>query len=524
MSSTATAAPIAPTEVTSVATSDPVDDYREVPLGDLAANPLNARRTLTDIDELAESIRAVGVLEPLLVTPTSDEPGGLMIVAGHRRFAAAQKAELSAVPCVVRMLDEAAIIQTALVENTHRKNLTYTEEAEQLQRLVDLTALTVGGIAKSVGRSAAYVNSRLALLTLPDVARDALDEGTVSLDVAQQLAEMADYPEVIAELFDDDGRIDSYLLAEARGRVEIEREIARLVEEAAAKGLRLIADPRDSDDPGTHPLDQGYSYLAALDLSPQQQAAHRRRSCHAVWIESTFGKPRLIAVCTDPARHRRSAPSTEPAPADESAGSPDADTASWNGEPDRSTADGAESSWAANRRALEERKRLDDERARNRKRVAQARRDFLTQAVARRIKRADAAVFVFGSVLARANTNQLAWVGKLLDLSPSVDRWDRPDWSAALAAYAAESGDHLLKAALLVSCAWAEDRLGAYSGYDEHGERYLHALAALGYEPDPYESEEITAHKRRADAHDDHGGPIAGLQPSGEDGQTDGSG
>jgi ParB family chromosome partitioning protein len=518
MASASTTPPTTPDDAPAPTASDPAAPYREVPLAELAANPLNPRRKLADIDELADSVRAVGIVEPLLVTPSTKGHGALVIVAGHRRLAAAHKAGLSAVPCVIRALDEVAIVQAALVENSHRQNLTYTEEAEQLQRLVDLTALKVGDIAKSVGRSAAYVTGRLALLTLPDIAHEVLDEGTISLDTAQQLADVADYPEIIADLFDDDGHLDAYLLAEARARVEIERETTRLAEEATAKGLRLLADPRDPDDPGLHPLDQGYSYLATLDLSPQQQAAHRRQSCHAVWIDLSFGKPRLIPVCTDPARHRKPAQAAGPAITGTQDDPPDTGTS----QPDRQLGGtaAAEDRWAANRRALEERKRAEDERARNRKRVARARRDFLAHAAERRIKRAEAAVFVFGSVISQANTNQRARVGKLLGLNPGTDRWDRPEWSAAVAEYAAQSSDHLLKAALLVACSWAEDRIGPYGSYDEHGERYLHALAALGYEPDPYETEEITAHRRRADERRDKG-LADGIQPASGDGEPD---
>jgi ParB family chromosome partitioning protein len=130
MASASTTPPTTPDDAPAPTASDPAAPYREVPLAELAANPLNARRKLTDIDALADSVRAVGILEPLLVTPSANGHRGLVIVAGHRRLAAAHKAGLSAVPCVVRALDEIAMVQAALVENSHRQNLTYTEEAE----------------------------------------------------------------------------------------------------------------------------------------------------------------------------------------------------------------------------------------------------------------------------------------------------------------------------------------------------------------------------------------------------------
>jgi ParB/RepB/Spo0J family partition protein len=484
--------------------AEPDGVYRHVPLAELAANPLNVRKRLTGIDELAESIRAVGILEPLVVTPGQD--GGLLIVLGHRRYAAAEQAGLTSVPCIVRGFDEAQIIQTALIENGQRDNLTYLEEAEGLQRLMTLTALQVRDIAGRVGRSTQYVTGRLALLTLPDGARAALDAGAITLDTAQQLADLADQPDLIDSLIQPDGQVDPDRLDAARHRVAVDREAARLTEEAAAKGLRLL---------DREPTASGYAYLATLDLSPGQKAAHPRQSCHAAYLDRSYDRPRLVPVCTNPDRHRprpasppaepsapgRSGTAAQPSPGEPR---PDADAVEVAGE-DR------HARWRAE---AAEREREERERDRNRKRVAKARREFLATALSKRIKRADAAVFVFGSVLGRANENDLATAGRILGLTAQADQYGRNDWRTAVAAYAAADAEHLVKAAFVTCCAWAETRISPYTGYDAQAETYIGVLAALGYTPDPYETAELDAHRRRH-APGDHDDEPAG-EPTGD--------
>jgi ParB/RepB/Spo0J family partition protein len=459
--------------------------YREIPRCELSANPLNGRRKLTGIDELAASIREVGILEPLLVVPS--EGGGLVIAAGHRRFAAAELAELATVPCIVRTdLDEAQVLQTAIVENTHRENLTYLEEAEQLQRLMTLRAVTVRDLAKAVGRSAQYVSGRLSLLALPESAQQALDDGRITLETAQQLADLAEYPEIVDELVGPEG-VDLYLLEVAVRRVTVERECARLVEEAAAKGQRLIEQ---------EPHSLGYRYVATMDLSPHQQAAHTRRGCHAVYLDRSYDKPRLVAVCTDPDKHRPTQPSTAdagpdgPGPTDAPAGVNPADA-------------GAATTGGDRRAQLEqqarEREQAEAETHRNRKRVAKARREFLEELASRRIKRGEAAVFAFGAILERASSNHLAWVGKSLGLEAAAGTYGQTDWRTPSASWAAENAEQLLKAAFLICCAWAEDRISPWArGYDAFAARYVEVLASFGYEPDPYETEQI-AEGRRVD-------------------------
>jgi ParB family transcriptional regulator, chromosome partitioning protein len=483
-----------PTDRTSQPTTGPAEpapppdpqagEYRQVPIAQLAENPLNLRRRLDGIDELAASVRAVGVLEPLIVTPA---PGaGLLIVAGHRRHAAARHAGLSTVPCIVRDLDEAAIIQTALIENGHRQALTYLEEAEGLHRLMDLTALTVHELAGRVGRSPAWTSARLALLLLPEQAKQALQAASITLEVATQLTDLADYPEIIADLFDEGGRVDPDTLARAHRHVHTEREIARLLEQAAAKGLR-VAEPAP-----------GQRYLTTLPLSAAQQAAHRRQACHAVQVDRSYAKPRLVPICTQPDRHPTTTAHPTTSPTTPATDNP--------------------------RTAQQQRERADFQRAetehrRNLRRVAAARRQFLTTLLGKRLKRAEATAFVLAAVLTRAADPDLAAAGKLLGLTPGTTRWGQPDWRTPLTAHTAAGDQRLLTAAFAVAAAWAENRISAYStGYDQTTAGYLTTLAALGYTPDPFETEQITAYPDQpdADAGPDQSGTAQAGQPDGD--------
>jgi ParB family transcriptional regulator, chromosome partitioning protein len=134
------------------------------------------------LDELASSIRVHGVLQPILVRPHPGRAGQFQIVAGERRWRAAQLAGLHEVPVHVRDLDEAAAVAAALIENLQRQDLNAMEEAEGLRRLADEFELSQDVLATNVGKSRSHIANMLRLLTLPasvqgDVRRGALSAG-----------------------------------------------------------------------------------------------------------------------------------------------------------------------------------------------------------------------------------------------------------------------------------------------------------------------------------------------------------
>jgi len=156
----------------------------------------NLRRNVGNVTELAASIRSIGVLEPLLVTPAAD---GFAVVAGHRRLAAARKADLEVVPCVVREMSEVERVIAMVVENEQRSDLSPIESAEGYFRLIDM-GVTQKELAKKVGRSAKHVASRLALLELPRAVRGQVHAGRLGLGAAAALLELVDEPQVIEEI------------------------------------------------------------------------------------------------------------------------------------------------------------------------------------------------------------------------------------------------------------------------------------------------------------------------------------
>lgn len=155
----------------------------------------NVRRNLGDLTELAASIAGQGVLQPLVVARTGND---YVLIAGHRRLAAAKEAGLTNVPCVIRTdLDtRAAQLQAMLTENLQRTDLTVMEEAVAYEQL-QLLGVKPAAIAKTTGRSKKTVDSRLRLMSLPEQTRAGIDDGQITLADAEWLTQYADDQELM---------------------------------------------------------------------------------------------------------------------------------------------------------------------------------------------------------------------------------------------------------------------------------------------------------------------------------------
>lgn len=137
----------------------------------------NVRRRLGDTRDLLASITSVGIVEPLLVTPRpEDGGGGYTVVAGHRRLAAARAAGLVEVPCTIRTLSDLERVEIMVAENLARSGLSVMDEAGGYFRMAEF-GLTTKDLAKRLGRLAAHIKARLALLELPKAAQLKLDNG-----------------------------------------------------------------------------------------------------------------------------------------------------------------------------------------------------------------------------------------------------------------------------------------------------------------------------------------------------------
>ncbi len=171
----------------------------EIPIDELQGNPLQPRGVITpeSLVDLVDSIREHGILEPLVVAKT---PAGYQIIAGERRWRAAKIVGLKTVPAVIKETTPRGMLEMAIVENVQRIDLNPLERAKAFQRLIGEFGLTVGEIAKRIGKSSAYVSNSLRLLNLPDALKDGLLSGLITEGHARALASIED-PRVMVEAY-----------------------------------------------------------------------------------------------------------------------------------------------------------------------------------------------------------------------------------------------------------------------------------------------------------------------------------
>lgn len=268
----------------------------------------NPRRHLGDLTELAASMRTVGLLEPIVVTPNAD---GYTIVAGARRHAAAKKAGLDTVPVVVLAnLSEEQRQEAMLIENLQRTDLMPLEEAGAFQRLLDL-GLTQKDLAAKIGRSASHISKRIQLLKLPEPAREALDAGTLPVNDALELAPLSDAPEsvvrsAIALITEEDDWRDK---VEPKQAVEMALADHARATILAALIKQALLDPAEFaplGDEEARSLPAGAMALKGQNVFlrslPITIAKHRKEICHRITVYGA-SKPAIVFICADPKSH-----------------------------------------------------------------------------------------------------------------------------------------------------------------------------------------------------------------------------
>ena len=161
----------------------------ELPVEMIRANPHNPRRVFreADLEELALSIREKGLIQPLVVRPLEGLAGQYEIVAGERRWRAAQMAQLDKLPVVIRALSDSEALEIAIVENVQRSDLNPVEEAEGYRRLMDEFAYTQEQLSKVIGKSRSHVANTLRLNGLPEKVKQYLSDGLLSAGHARAL-------------------------------------------------------------------------------------------------------------------------------------------------------------------------------------------------------------------------------------------------------------------------------------------------------------------------------------------------
>ncbi|ANA80176.1 parB-like partition protein [Paenibacillus vortex V453] len=167
------------------------DKVVEIPLSQLRANPYQPRKTFNDeaIQELAESIRQHGVIQPIIVRSVLK---GYEIIAGERRFRASQYCGKATVPAVVRSFSDQQVMEIALIENLQRENLNAMEIAVAYQGLMEQFSLTQEELSLKVGKSRSHIANFLRLLSLPEEVKENVSRGTLSMGHARAIVGIKD--------------------------------------------------------------------------------------------------------------------------------------------------------------------------------------------------------------------------------------------------------------------------------------------------------------------------------------------
>ncbi|BFH65951.1 MULTISPECIES: ParB/RepB/Spo0J family partition protein [Paenibacillus] len=167
------------------------DKIVEIPLSQLRANPYQPRKDFNEesIQELAESIRQHGVIQPIIVRSVLK---GYEIIAGERRFRASQYCGKATIPAVVRSFSDQQVMEIALIENLQRENLNAMEVAVAYQGLMDQYSLTQEELSLKVGKSRSHIANFLRLLSLPDEVKDYVSRGTLSMGHARAIVGLKD--------------------------------------------------------------------------------------------------------------------------------------------------------------------------------------------------------------------------------------------------------------------------------------------------------------------------------------------
>lgn len=184
----------------------PARPERVIPVDRIAPNPDQPRRSFNEdaLEDLANSIREKGVIQPLILRIDPRDPEGFQIVAGERRWRAAQRAQLHEVPAIVRELDDTEVLEIAIIENIQRADLNPVEEATGYRQLMDRFGHTQEKVAEALGKSRSHIANTLRLLNLAPEILAFLRDGRISAGHARALL-TADDPMGLARKIVDQG-------------------------------------------------------------------------------------------------------------------------------------------------------------------------------------------------------------------------------------------------------------------------------------------------------------------------------
>ena len=432
-------------------TTQPTDRVEAVPVELIDPDPDN-RPAVID-DAFTASIAQHGVLMPILVAPT--DGGRYRLIAGERRYRAALVAGHRTIPAAVRDADHATATVWQAVENLARIDLTPSQEARQVARIM-AAGMRQKALAAALNRPLSWVRCRLALVGLPAAVQDAIDTGTYEPTDALTFGKYADRPAVIEAVLADNYRSGSDLdwrLQRAAEAIEAAEHRQAMLDHCASAGWPIY---EGYDPTSTH---RGANPLDALGIDPD---AHADETCHLIVI--TGGRhqhPRMDPWCTHPRRHIT------------------------NGASDVQVSDGHAAAVAA-----------DTEQAaadREAKRAAKAERvrrdDFARHAINAKLRAKDLTDFVLPVLFDVAGQTELTAAGKLLEVDPdqAQHQGGGKDYATPLRAWAGQSTANLTRAMLAIAYSHATlDPTYASDTWRQTSRRAVTAwLDGLGYQPEP---------------------------------------
>ena len=220
----------------------------KIPISKLRPSPIQPRRIFekASIAELADSIKSKGLVQPILVRPSKSNPGDYEIIAGERRWRAAQVAQLHEISAVIRNLDDVESLEIAIIENVQRADLSPIEEAAGYKKLMENYGHTQEVLSEIVGKSRSHVANIIRLLSLPHSIQDMISQGSISSGHARAIMNSA-FPEQLAEKI-------------------INENLSVRQTEALVKSKKPIVKKLKLKDPDTLDLEKKLSEKLGLDV------------------------------------------------------------------------------------------------------------------------------------------------------------------------------------------------------------------------------------------------------------------
>lgn len=264
----------------------------KVPIEFLSPNPKNPRRHFGDAEltDLAQSIREHGVVQPIVARPSSSATGRFEIIAGERRWRAAQRAGLTEIPVIVRDVNDRTALELAIIENVQRTDLNAVEEALGYQQLIDDHGYTQADLGQVIGKSRSHVANTLRLLKLPDVIRDMVVDGALSAGHARTLV-TADDPAGLARKIVEEGlsvrQAEALAQAPAAGQDQAKQAVSNDKDADTLALEKLLSDATGMKVAITHKSQGGELRVSYRTLEQLDDLCRRLKQ------ERPVGQPRI---------------------------------------------------------------------------------------------------------------------------------------------------------------------------------------------------------------------------------------